>query len=128
MAVGCGSGRATHEKVKRRSLPEYRIFETEQLARDLKRIARSGHEDTVRTLRPVVCPQLTRPLMLARTSASSERCPRNLAVSHRRLAVLLLLRDCRRQARAVFMITATHRGLAYSWPRLGGRRTPTRGG
>ncbi len=70
MSVGCGSGRATHETVKGRSWHEYRIFETEPFARDLKRIARPGHEDTVRKLRTVVCPQLTRHLITARTSAS----------------------------------------------------------
>jgi hypothetical protein len=41
-------------------LHDYRIFETDQFARDLKRIARSGHPAIVRKLRRVVYSQLGR--------------------------------------------------------------------
>lgn len=37
---------------------EYRIFETEQFAQDLRRIARAGHADVVRKLHDIVYPRL----------------------------------------------------------------------
>lgn len=37
---------------------EYRIFETDQFSRDLKRIARAGHPDIVRKLQTTVYPEL----------------------------------------------------------------------
>ena len=37
---------------------EYRIFESEQFARDLSSIARAGHEEVVRKLRRSVYPRL----------------------------------------------------------------------
>ena len=41
-------------------MPEYGVFETDHFARDLKRIARSGHPEIVRKLQTVVFPQLKR--------------------------------------------------------------------
>ena len=40
------------------SLHEYRIFETDQFRRDLKGIARAGHQEIVRKLHTPVYPQL----------------------------------------------------------------------
>ena len=40
------------------SLSEYRIFETEQFQKDLRRISRSGHPTVVDKLRRIVYPQL----------------------------------------------------------------------
>jgi len=39
-------------------LPEYRVFETEQLQRDPREVARSGPQAIVEKLRAVVYPQL----------------------------------------------------------------------
>jgi len=39
-------------------LIEYRVFETDQFSKDLKRLARSGHSRVMEKLRRVVYPQL----------------------------------------------------------------------
>jgi mRNA interferase RelE/StbE len=39
-------------------LTDYRLFETEQFQKDLRRIARSGHPEMLEKLRRVVYPQL----------------------------------------------------------------------
>ena len=39
-------------------MTEYRVFETDQFSKDLRRLAQSGHEQVVEKLRRVVYPQL----------------------------------------------------------------------
>jgi mRNA interferase RelE/StbE len=41
-------------------LPDYRIFETEQFATDLRRLAKAGHGRLIDKLRGTVYPQLAR--------------------------------------------------------------------
>ena len=89
---------------------EYRIFETDQFARDLKRIARAGHPDLVRKLQTVVYPPLRRHphvgphiRTLNHDAPDTWRC---------RLGAWRFFSEIAEDDRTVFMITAAHRGAA----------------
>ena len=90
---------------------EYRIFETDQFARDLKRIARTGHPDIVRKLQTVVYPQLRRHphfgphiRKLKNYAPNTWRC---------RIGAWRFFDEIADDERTVFLITAAHRGSAY---------------
>jgi mRNA-degrading endonuclease RelE of RelBE toxin-antitoxin system len=96
---------------KGRSLHEYRIFETDQFARDLKGIARAGHQDVVRKLRTVVYPQLIRHphfgphiRTLKNYAPETWRC---------RIGAWRFFHEIDDDERTVFTIAAAHRGSAY---------------
>ena len=90
---------------------EYRIFETEQFAGDLKRIARAGHQDTVRKLRAVVHPQLQRH---PHFGPHIRRLKSYLPETWRyRIGAWRFFYEIDDDERTVFMITAAHRGSAY---------------
>ncbi len=91
---------------------EYRIFETDQFARDLKRLARAGHQDIVRKLRTVVYPQLTRhPHFGPHIRKLKNYAPETWRY---RIGAWRFFYEIDDDERTVFMITAAHRGAAYS--------------
>ena len=92
-------------------MDEDRIFETDQFARDLKRIARAGHADLVRKLRTVVYPQLTRhPHFGPHIRKLKHYAPDTWRY---RIGAWRFFYEIDDDERTVFMIAAAHRGSAY---------------
>ncbi len=90
---------------------EYRVFETDQFAHDLKRIARAGHQDIVRKLQTVVYPQLTQhPRFGPHVRKLKNYEPETWRY---RIGAWRFFYEISDQERIVLMITASHRGAAY---------------
>ena len=92
-------------------MDEYRIFETDQFARDVKAIARAGHPDIVRKLRTVVDPQLQRhPHVGPHIRKLKHYAPKTWRY---RIGAWRFFYDIDEDERTVFLIIAAHRGAAY---------------
>ena len=87
------------------------MFETDQFARDLKRIARAGHPDTVRKLRAVVYLQLKRHPHFGPHIRKLKNYPPD--TWRYRIGAWRFFYEIDDDARTVFMLTAAHRGSAY---------------
>jgi mRNA interferase RelE/StbE len=92
-------------------LSEYRIFETEQFAEDLRQIARAGRADIVRKLRDVVYPQLAHhPQYGAHVRKLQGYTPETWRY---RIGDWRFFYEISDVEKLVFMVAATHRGSAY---------------
>jgi mRNA interferase RelE/StbE len=92
-------------------LNEYRIFETDQFQKDVKKIARSGQADVVAKLRSVVYPQLKRfPHFGPNIRKLKGYTPDTWRF---RIGAWRFFYEINDEERVVFMIAATHRGSAY---------------
>lgn len=90
---------------------EYRIFETEQFARDLKGVARAGHQEIVRKLRATVYPQLaTHPHFGPHIRKLKSYTPETWRY---RVGAWRFFYEIDDHERVVSMTTAAHRGSAY---------------
>lgn len=90
---------------------EYRIFETDQFQKDVKKIARSGQADVVAKLRSVVYPQLKRfPHFGPNIRKLKGYTPETWRF---RIGAWRFFYEINDEERIVFMIAATHRGSAY---------------
>ena len=90
---------------------EYRVFETDQFAHDLKRIARAGHPNLVRKLRTVVYRQLTRhPHFGPHIRKLKNYSPETWRYQ---IGAWRFFYEIDDDERTVFMVTAAHRGAAY---------------
>ena len=90
---------------------EYQIFETDQFARDLKRIARAGHPDIVRKLRATVYPQLKQhPHFGPHVRKLKRYEPETWRY---RIGAWRFFYEIDDDGRLVLMIAASHRGWAY---------------
>lgn len=92
-------------------MSEYRIFETEQFAKDLRQIARAGQPAIVRKLRQVVYPELRRhphygPHIRKLRGFQPE-------TWRYRIGAWRLFYEIDDEERIVFLIAASHRGSAY---------------
>ena len=90
---------------------EYRTFETDQFARDLKGIARAGHQEIVRKLHATVYPQLDEhphfgPHIRTLKNYTSE-------TWRYRIGAWRFFFEIDDPERVVSMIAASHRGAAY---------------
>ena len=91
---------------------EYRIFETDQFARDLKRITRAGHQDLVRKLRSTLYPQLIQhPHFGPHIRKLKHYAPETWRY---RIGAWRFFSEIDDDEQTVFMIAASHRGSAYS--------------
>ena len=91
---------------------EYRIFETDQFRRDLRSLAKAGHQEIVRKLRSSVYPQLREhPHFGPHVRKLKHYEPETWRYRIGFLAILL--RDSTTQEHVVSMIAASHRGSAY---------------
>jgi mRNA interferase RelE/StbE len=92
-------------------LNEYRVFETDQFARDLTRIARGGHRDVMRKLRAVVYPQLRQhPHVGPHIRKLKDYTPETWRY---RIGAWRFFYEIDEAERVVLMIAASHRGAAY---------------
>jgi mRNA interferase RelE/StbE len=92
-------------------LNEYRIFETEEFQKDVKKIARSGQADVLAKLRSVVYPQLKRfPHFGPNIRKLKGYTPETWRF---RIGAWRFFYEINDKEHIVFMIAATHRGLAY---------------
>lgn len=92
-------------------MSEYRIFETEQFEKDLRRISRSGFQDTVRKLRSVVYPQLSQyPHFGPNIRKLKNYEPETWRY---RIGAWRFFYEINEKARVVSTIAASHRGSAY---------------
>lgn len=92
-------------------MTEYRIFETEQFDKDLRRIARSGHPEIVRRLRDLVYPQLrSHPHFGPHIRKLRGFAPETWRY---RIGAWRFFYEIDESERVVFMIAAAHRGSAY---------------
>jgi mRNA interferase RelE/StbE len=92
-------------------LSDYRIFETEQFAEDLRQIARAGRADVVRKLRDVVYPQLAHhPQYGAHVRKLQGYTPETWRY---RIGAWRFFYEISDEEKLVFMVAATHRGSAY---------------
>lgn len=90
---------------------EYRIFETDQFARDLELIGRSGRHDIVDTLRAVVYPQLRlHPHYGPHIRKLRSWDPTTWRY---RIGAWRFFYEIDDEERIVFMTAASHRGAAY---------------
>ena len=90
---------------------EYRVFETDQFARDLRKIARAGHQDIVRKLQTVVYPQLRQyPHFGPHIRKLKNYKPETWRY---RIGAWRFFYEIDARERVVFMIAASHRGSAY---------------
>ena len=90
---------------------EYRIFETDQFARDLKGVARAGHQEIVRKLRTTVYPQLAaHPHFDAHIRKLKHYTPKTWRY---RIGAWRFFYEIDDEERVVSMTTAAHRGSAY---------------
>lgn len=90
---------------------EYRIFETEQFASDLRSIARSGHAKVVAKLRKTVCSQLRRhPHFGPHVRKLTDYEPETWRY---RIGAWRFFYEVDDEERVVLMIAAEHRGAAY---------------
>lgn len=90
---------------------EYRIFETEQFQKDLRRIARSGQRVIVEKLRSVVYPQLREhPHFGPHVRKLKGYSPDTWRY---RIGAWRFFYEIDEEERTVSMIAASHRGSAY---------------
>ena len=90
---------------------EYRIFETEQFEKDLKTIARAGHEEVVRKLRGAVYPRLQEH---PHFGPHIRRLKGYAPVTWRyRIGAWRFFYEIDDEERVVSMIAASHRGSTY---------------
>lgn len=90
---------------------EYRIFETRQFDKDLRRLAKAGHGEIVRKLRETVYPRL-------RASPHSGPHVRKLKAYEPttwryRIGAWRFFYEIDEQERIVLLTAASHRGSAY---------------
>ena len=90
---------------------EYRIFETRQFEKDLRQLAKSGHQELVEKLRNTVYPQL-------RSAPHFGPNVRKLRAFHPetwryRIGAWRFFYEIDEDEEIVFMIAASHRGSAY---------------
>lgn len=92
-------------------MTEYRIFETEQFDKDLRRIARAGHTGIVRKLRELVYPRLR----LHPHFGTHIRKLRGITpeIWRYRIGAWRFFYEIDELDRIVFMLAASHRGSAY---------------
>lgn len=94
-----------------RWLTDYRLFETEQFDRDLRRIARAGHREVVDKLRRVVYPQLRQH---PHVGPHIRRLRGYEPPTWRyRIGAWRFFYEIDEEKRLVFLLTAAHRGSAY---------------
>ena len=92
-------------------MSEYRIFETEQFAEDLRQIAHAGRADVVRKLRNVVYPQLAHhPQYGTHVRKLQGYTPETWRY---RIGDWRFFYEISDEEKLVFMVAATHRGSAY---------------
>ena len=92
-------------------MSEYRIFETEQFGRDLRAIAKSGHEAVVRKLRSTVYPRLREhPHFGPHIRKLKGYAPETWRY---RIGSWRFFYEIDDQERIVSMIAASHRGSTY---------------
>lgn len=92
-------------------MDDYRIFETDQFSRDLKRVARSGHRDVLSKLRTVVYPQLRQhPHFGPHIRKLKDYDPETWRY---RIGAWRFFYEIDDGERIVFMLAASHRGSAY---------------
>ena len=92
-------------------MSELRLFETEQFQKDLRRIARSGHKDTVAKLRRVVHPQLrAHPHYGPHIKRLKGYDPPTWRY---RIGAWRFFYEISEDERTVFLLAAAHRGSAY---------------
>ncbi len=94
-----------------KAAPTYRIFETDQFAKDLRRIGLAGHADIVEKLRDTVYPQLRRhphygPHVRKLKGVSPD-------TWRYRIGAWRFFYEIDDVEGIVFMIAALHRGSAY---------------
>ena len=90
---------------------EYRIFETDQFARDLKRIARAGHPQIVSKLRTTVYPQIAQhPHFGPHVRKLKGYQPETWRY---RIGAWQFFYEIDDDERLVLLIAAAHRGSAY---------------
>ena len=90
---------------------EYRVFETDQFARDLREIGRAGHQDIVRKLQTVVYPQLKQhPHFGSHIRKLKNYKPETWRY---RVGAWRFFYEIDDRERVVFLIAASHRGSAY---------------
>ena len=90
---------------------EYRIFETDQFGRDIKRIARAGHQEIVRKLRTTVYHQLREhPHFGPHIRKLKSYTPETWRY---RIGAWRFFYEIDDQERVVSMLAASHRGSAY---------------
>jgi mRNA interferase RelE/StbE len=92
-------------------LSEYRIFETEQFEKDLRRLARSGRAHVVEKLRRIVYPQLRKqphfgPHVRRLTGYSPD-------TWRHRIGAWRFFYEIDEEEKVVAMIAAEHRSSAY---------------
>ena len=87
------------------------MFDTDQFARDLKEIARAGHQDIVRKLRTVVYPQFRQhPHFGTHIRKLKTYTPDTWRY---RIGAWRFFYEIDENERTVFLIAAAHRGSAY---------------
>ncbi len=92
-------------------MTEYRLFETEQFDRDLRRISRAGHPAVVDKLRAVVYPRLRQhPHMGPHIRRLKGHEPPTWRY---RIGAWRFFYEIDDEERIVFLLTAAHRGGAY---------------
>jgi mRNA interferase RelE/StbE len=92
-------------------LNEFRVFETEQFVKDLRRISRSGYQDIIKKLRTVVYPQLKRhPHFGPNIRKLKNYQPETWRY---KIGAWRFFYEIDDKERVVFMIAASHRGSAY---------------
>lgn len=92
-------------------LTDYRIFETDRFAEDLRQIARAGHPKIVAKLRDVVYPQLRRhPHFGPHIRKLRGYEPDTWRY---RIGAWRFFYEIDDEERIVFLIAASHRGSAY---------------
>ena len=92
-------------------MSEFRLFETEQFQKDLRRIARSGHKDVVDKLRRVVHPRLREHPHFG----AHIRCLKGYEPPtwRYRIGAWRFFYEIAEDERTVFLLAAAHRGSAY---------------
>jgi mRNA interferase RelE/StbE len=92
-------------------LNEFRVFETEQFEKDIRKIARSGYQDVIKRLRTIVYPQLKRyPHFGPHIRKLKNYAPETWRY---RIGAWRFFYEIDDKERIVFMIAASHRGSAY---------------
>jgi mRNA interferase RelE/StbE len=92
-------------------LTEYRLFETTQFQKDLRRIARAGHEDVLEKLRRVVYPQLRQhPHFGPHIRRSKGFAPPTWRY---RIGAWRFFYEIDEATNVVYLLAASHRGSAY---------------
>lgn len=92
-------------------MTDYRLFETDQFDRDLRRLSRAGHQATVNKLRKVVYPQLRQH---PHAGPHIRRFRGYEPPTWRyRIGAWRFFYEIDEETRSVFLIAAAHRGAAY---------------